>query len=302
MSNVKESQQKRADAERMQKKADKQARQTKTDGQAKARFGSMMKQKGAQQKQQVGQEASRQQGEQLGEHLQGKQAEKQSQSARNARMARGGVVRHSRLMEQAKSFDQTLSRAGQETKETKETLKQERAGGMENARDATTERSSDVDQKTETKKDAETETAKAEAKAEGRVNSAISGGGKKGGGQQDSRGDGANIAAAKAGGAQAAGETGGPRTVKQIPEEILKALAEEIYVGVNAEGLAEFRVELKEGVLEGASMKVTADDRGRIHIKFDGIEGNTKNLVKASEGELFKRLKAKGLRLESLSV
>lgn len=299
MSNVKESQQKRADAERMQKKADKQARQTKTDGQAKAKFSTVMKQKGAQQKQQAGQEAARQ----MGEHLQGKQAEKRSQTARNARMARGGVVRHSRLMEQAKSFDQTLQKAGQDTKETKEGLKQERAGGMENAREANTERSKDVDQKTETKKEAEAETAKAEAKAEGRVNSAISGGGGKKRGQQgDSRGDGANIAAAQTGGPQAAAEAGGAREVNQIPDEILKALAEEVHVGVNAEGLAEFRVELKEGVLQGGSMKVTADDRGRIHLKFEGIDGNTKNLVKASEGELFNRLKSKGLRLESLSV
>jgi hypothetical protein len=72
-------------------------------------------------------------------------------------------------------------------------------------------------------------------------------------------------------------------------------------VGVNERGLMEFRVELKEGILQGATLKVDAKD-GKIQLRFEGLEGHAKNLVSASEGELARRLEAKGLRLDALVV
>jgi hypothetical protein len=304
VSKVEKQQAQRAEAERMTKKLDKEARQKKSDSADKQKFGSMLKNQGAEARQKANDQQKgmqRQQGEQVGEQ----QSKLQQNQARTARMARGGVVQHNRLMQQAKSFDGALAKAKTESGETKKENVESRKEGAETSKAATTERTSDLETKAETRKDADAAQAKAEAKAEGRVNAAIGGAGGKGG-----RGSGGEAGADGSGvqGAGGAKEAGGAEQVqgaagaKGIPEEIIEALAEEIYVGFNAQGLAEMQIELKEGVLDGGLMKITADDRGGVKIAFERLDKNTANLVKASEGELFRRLKGKGINLSELTV
>lgn len=222
-----------------------------------------------------------------------------------ARMARGGTLQHGRILEQVKSFQGTLQNQKAQSAEAQEGRVQRREDGMIETRVQSDERITDLEQKRETRAEQEREQAKAEAQAEGRANAAISGRGGSGGGssqhQNDGQGEHAAAAIQKAKGAAGAEEAASARAVQQIPELILQALADKVYVGVNAEGLAEFRIELKEGILEGATLQVTAAEGG-IKLQFHGLEGNAKRLVQASEGDLARRLGAKGLRLQSLST
>lgn len=303
MSRVDEQQQKAAaDAERLQKQQDRNARDASKSDESRQRFGELVKQGAAKQQgqnQSLTKDLARQQGEQVAQQ---KHVGKEEHAARDARLARGGVVHHHRLMEQAKSFQGTLENRRTETEQTQKGRVETREEGLFKAKESTDERVTDLDQKKESRLERDKETARGETKAQGRVNAAIDGTGQKssdGGGHHD----GAHVQAKAKGveGAGAAEGAQGAHEVKQIPEQILEALASEVYVGVNERGLMEFRIELKEGVLQGATLRVEAKDGG-IQLRFEGLSGHAKNLVSASEGELGRRLKAKGLRLDTLAV
>ena len=105
MSRVDEAQQKSAaDAERLQKQQDRQTRDAKKTQESQQKFGDLVKAGVSKQQQaqegQLSKELSRQQGQEAVQQHLGKAGE----AARNARLARGGVLHHSKLMEQAKSF------------------------------------------------------------------------------------------------------------------------------------------------------------------------------------------------------
>lgn len=287
-----------ADAERVQKEADRAARDAKRDGESRARFGDMMKQ-GQTRAQQASSQAQKQMSQQAAQqHGQASQ-----DSARMARMARGGTLQHGRILEQVKSFQSTLQTQRAETEQGQKGQVERREEGIGRARVQTDERSHDIEQTREQRAELDKEQQRAEAQAEGKANAAINGqarrqGSSSGGGE--GRGDGQPSAIGKTG-ASGPAETEGAREVKGIPEAILEALANEVYVGVTAEGLAEFRVELKEGVLEGATLRVIADGKS-IKLAFDGLKGNAKRLVQACEGDIAKRLSAKGLHLDELTT
>lgn len=299
MSRVEEQQQKAAaEAERLQKQQDRAARDAKK-ADTQQRFGDLVKAGVQRQEAHTQKELLRQQGEQLGQQHLGKA----NQAARDARLARGGVVQHTRLMEQVKSFQGTLEGRRTETEETHKGRVETREEGLGKTREATEERVTDLDRKKEARSERDKELARADAKAEARVNAAIDGskGNRgEGGGSQDPS---AGAAPTTKGidGAQAAEGAAAAHEVKQIPDEILEALASEVYVGVSERGLAEMRIELKEGVLQGATLRVEADN-GKIHLRFEGLSGHAKNLVSACEGDLARRLADKGIRLESLTV
>ena len=299
MSRVEDQRKSQAETERMQKQADRASRDAQRADKSTQRFGQLMERAKT-----PNQAHEKKLGQQLGEQQATQQNRASSDAARMARMARGGTLQHGRILEQVKSFQGTLQNQKAQSAEAQEVRVQQRDEGMTETRVQSDERVSDLDDKRETRAELDREQAKAEAQAEGRANAAISGRGAGGGGtsQQQHEGQGDNAAALqKAQGAAGADEAASARAVQEIPELILQALADKVYVGVNAEGLAEFRIELKDGILEGATLQVTAEDGG-IKLHFHGLEGNAKRLVQASEGDLGRRLAAKGLRLQSLSV
>lgn len=300
MSRVEEQQKKaQAEAERMQKTADRAARDAKRTDDSKNRFGELVKQGQAKD-----QHTTQTQQRSVGEQVMAQHARTEQDAARMARLARGGTLQHGRILEQVKSFQGTLETQKAKTEETDKGRVETRHEGMAEARGQSEERVGDLEQKKDLRADKEREQLKAEARDQTRANAAIDGqargkGGSQSGGEGMADPNAAQVAGiGKAGAAEEAQQA---HEVKQIPEAILEALANEVYVGVNAKGLAEFRVELKEGILQGATMRITADG-GKIQLAFDGLEGNAKRLVQASEGEIARRLEKKGLRLDALTV
>jgi hypothetical protein len=87
-----------------------------------------------------------------------------------------------------------------------------------------------------------------------------------------------------------------------IPPEILEKLVAQIFVGFNAEGAQMFHFTFQEGVLSGCSVSVTSNGAGRIKLSISGLEGQTKRLLSASEGDIAKRLASHKLDLESFEV
>jgi hypothetical protein len=303
VSRVEDQQKKQADVERLQQQQDRTSRDAQKSDQSRRRFGELVKQGAGRQQLQ---ESATKKGadDKQAESVQGSVLRDAQTTAREARLARGGVLQHKHLMDKAKSFEGTLKAHQQDTKETHKGRVEQREEGLGKTREAVSERVADLESKHEVRAEREKESQREEVKAEGRVNASIDGSGKKGqSGGDAGAGSGGQGQPQPQGLAAAQGAAGpeGPREVQQIPEEILKALAQEVYVGVNERGLMEFRVELKEGILQGATLKVDAKD-GKIQLRFEGLEGHAKNLVSASEGELARRLEAKGLRLDALVV
>lgn len=105
-------------------------------------------------------------------------------------------------------------------------------------------------------------------------------------------------------GANAASRTDGSvqgANVPQIPEAILQELVKRVMVGVDKNGIGNFVIQLKEDVLGGATLQISAKD-GKITAKFTVNDENIARLLKASEGQLARAFGHKGLSLESLEV
>ncbi|MCP4503828.1 MAG: hypothetical protein GY822_28210 [Deltaproteobacteria bacterium] len=293
-------------ADRAQKKINQKSQNAKTSVENKQKFGSMMKRQGESKAKEESQNARQQQGEAKSSQKGGA-----GNQARLSQMARGGGQHMARMMQQTKGFEGAMSRAKGGAEKENVANDGARDSGLKDAKVGTEERSRDVEGRTETKKESEAEQIKEDMKAEGRVNAAIGGaGGKKGGGGgADSGGQNENQAqelamkaAKNSGGAQAAQEAKGTQKAGRIPDEIMDKLVKAIFVGVNGEGLKEFQIDLKDGALAGATVKVTAGADGRIALAFENVDKQTKNLLDASKGDLMQRFEDKGLHLGSMRV
>lgn len=299
MSRVEDQKKAQAESARLQKQADRATRDAKKTDDSRQRFGELVKH--GRVREQVTQQVSQRS---IGEQVLQQQGRSEQDAARMARLARGGTLQHGRILEQVKSFEGTLQGQQTQSSEADQGRVERREEGMVETRSLREDRVSDLDKKREARVEADKEQAKAEAHAELKANAAIDGQARGKGnshGEGDAPTDGSTVQAVGSPKAQAAEEAKAAREVQQLPEAILEALANEVYVGVNEKGLAEFRVELKEGVLQGASLRITADG-GKIHLAFEGLSGNAKRLIQASEGDLARRLQAKGLWLERLSA
>ncbi len=107
-------------------------------------------------------------------------------------------------------------------------------------------------------------------------------------------------------GAAAASQAAGPAAAQganapQIPEAILQELVKRVMVGVDKSGIGNFVIQLKDDVLGGATLQISAKD-GKINAKFTVNDENIARLLKASEGQLARAFGHKGLSLESLEV
>ena len=294
MSNRVEEQDRQAlDAERLQKRIDRETREAKTGKEGAARFEGMMKgnqtardQAGRQQKG----NQSKAEGEKKGAAAQ----KSQTEGERKAMLARGGTVQGQKLMEQARSFQGVLGKQQEQTADSNKGLTKARDTGTKDTRVEVEGRTRDIEKK-ELRTDGERATARVEARDRDRPNAAIEGDASgDSSGQQQQRQDrgGAHIPKPVAG-VQATQQASTVREVKQIPPEMLERLASAVRIGINDKGLHELQIDLKEGVLQGASLRVTAEG-GKVTLTFSGLSGHTKNLVESSAGELMRRLDAKG--------
>jgi hypothetical protein len=292
------------EAERVQKEADKRTRDAKNQETDRQTFGKLLSGQ-KQTKEAQGQDAKKQaeakQGEQSGKTQQKGSAE----SERAARMARGGSLQHSKAMEQAKGFQGALENTQHKSAGNERQTVEKRDVGKQKDKVECDDRQTDQLKKSEAKKDADVEKAQVEAREAQRPNAAI--GSDAGSGDNDGKGkdDGSAAAAAaiKAAGtpAAAAAKASAKHEVKQIPPELLEKLVSTVYLAVTEKGLKEFQMEMKDGPLAGAFLKISADN-GKVSLKFSGLDTNTKNLVEASKGDLLRRLAKKGLTLGKLDL
>jgi hypothetical protein len=293
-----ENQAKAAEAERLQKKIDREAR----DAKARDAFAKLVRtnqQDSSVQRQKNEKQAESQRGE---EHA-GKTARQAQEGDRAARSARGGVQQQSKAMEQARSFQGVLTNQQSATREADKGRVERRDQGTKKDRVEKDDREVGI-RRQETKKEVEAEAARIEAREQARPNAAIQGDnrGSSGGSDKGSEDNAASaIAQARKAAAPQAQGVQAPREVKQIPPELLEKLASAVYLGVNQKGLKEFQIELKDGPLKGAFLKISADG-GKVALRFEGVGADEKRLLEASKGDLLRRLEKKGLSLSKLEV
>jgi hypothetical protein len=293
-----------AEAERLAQRADKQAREAKTTEAGREAFAKLVKNnqqdgktaKGTKEKS----EAEARQGEAQGQ----KSASSSQQADRAARMARGGVMQHARVMEQARSFSQVLGHQQSSTAQADGQRVEARDQGAHKERVERDDKDRDVG-RAEVKQEGDREQSRIEARAEAHPGGPIDPDGRNRGGGQGGQGRGdegaAALAALQKGAAPPAAALQGAAGARQIPPEILEKLVSAVYLAVTEKGLKEFQIELKDGPLKGGFLKLSAD-KGQVTLSFLGLEGDQKRLVEASKGELMRRLEKKGLRLHKLSV
>lgn len=308
MSRVDEKQAQQAkDAERMNQQADRAARDSKTSQASRERFGQMLKGSQSADKQQQTTQGRLAQAQGQGKHVEQKVNQEGTQQARTALLARGGAVQNQRLMEQAKSFDGTLAQQRVNTQKDSQERVESRQQDMSSNRSVTADKQNDLELRNDQRIARKEDDTKADAHL-----SAKAANSKQNHGCNDATDKDQNAAGAASATAGAAApkpqlqpaqvqQAQQARPVQKIPEAILEKLAAAVRLGVNAQGLTEFQVDLKEGVLAGASMKVTAKD-GKVSLTFLGLDTQNRNLVESSKGELMRKLGSKGLTLDRLNV
>jgi hypothetical protein len=304
-------QQQRMEAERMQKVADKAARQQAADQADRQQFSQLMNDN-ARQTAHEGMKDARKKGAEEQTAKQGKVKKqtgdkKADARMRNARLARGGALHQSKVMAQAESFHSMLDAKKQETEGVDRVLHKEAEESRTEVKAAGEERAGDLDQKAEERREMGKHEARIAAAKKDKHNAAISGdkpmsddGGERGGEHADEAG----VDAAK----KAAGknevhteEIQGAAGAKQLPAEVIEALVKEVMVGIGPDGIATFRIELNDGVLQGATLQITAE-AGKVGIDVAGLDANAKRLVQASVGQLQRGLEKRGLALDWLAV
>jgi len=287
------------EAERAAQEADKRSREARLAQTDRQTFGRMLEsQKGA--KEQALQQGAQQAREQAAEGQ-----KKTGEQAKAALMARHGVAQQGRFMEAAKTFQGSLEQAQQKTQASDQGRVERRDTGKQKDRVEHEDRKEVQTARAEAKKDRETELARAEARDAARPNAAI-GSDNKGSGDGQPQGDDGSAAAAAAikKAAQQPTAAKGPqaaREVKQIPPELLEKLVSTVYLAVTEKGFKEFQIELKDGPLKGAFLKISADN-GKVALAFSGLGAQEKALLEASKGDLMRRLEKKGLSLGRLEV
>jgi hypothetical protein len=292
-----------AEAERLNKKIEREGRDAKASDTSRDAFSKLVR-TNQQSSSETKKQGEREQTEaRQGEAQAQKGAKNASEADRAARLARGGALSQNRVLEQARSFQGVLTNQQAQTQEADKGRVERREAGTAKDRVEAEDKTKDVD-KQEATRDAEVEQAKVEARNDAKANGAINPDGSNGGQQRDKRsgqGDEGGQKQPLQTQAPVAKGAQGPREVRQIPPEILEKLCSAVWLGVNEKGLREFQIELKDGPLKGAHVKITAED-GKVALTFTNVGGDEKRLLEASKGDLMRRLEKKGLSLARLDV
>jgi len=207
-----------------------------------------------------------------------------------------------KVKEAAKHFDQQLSKAKASSVEQKQVLHEQRVEGKALDQSRAADRAADV-AKTESQSDVvrgESSVAVAEARVKAEAQD-LHGARKAGKKVNKDAIEGVGAQPIETGKSNAAAEVKRTRKAREIPQELLDKLVQEVRVGVNAAGKTEMQIDLKEGVLQGMQLKVTSEN-GKVSCTFVGGDAHAKNLVESSEQRLSRALDKVGLQLESLKV
>jgi hypothetical protein len=93
----------------------------------------------------------------------------------------------------------------------------------------------------------------------------------------------------------------GSERLRQIANEIAQKIVERVRVGTNAAGNAEFQIDLRNDVLSGLSIKLSAKN-GKISAVFSGRDKDVLKMLEEQKEALATALKGRGLTLEDLRV
>ena len=186
-------QQARMDAERMQKAADKASRQQAADNADRQQFSQLMSE-GARQTHQERAKLTREEGAHQQQAKEGK-AKKQTgdkkaeAQTRTARLARGGALHQSKVMQQAESFHSMLDANKEHTEGVNQVLHQEAEESRSEVQAAGQERAGDLEQKAEEQREMGKHEARLAAAKKDKPNAAISGDSPMSGESDDQRGE-----------------------------------------------------------------------------------------------------------------
>lgn len=95
--------------------------------------------------------------------------------------------------------------------------------------------------------------------------------------------------------------TAGSERLRAIANEIAQKIVERVRVGTNAAGNAEFQIDLRNDVLKGLSIKLSAKN-GKIHATFSGSDREVLKMLEGQRETLKNALAGRGLTLEELRV
>ena len=185
-----------------------------------------------------------------------------------------------------------------------QTRVESRAADAKQTNEALDERGSALD------KDSESAALGVQARREGKGSlKADADGGGKGGGDGKDKKDGAEAAASfRFNPALMAPvpvakpkPTSGSERLRAIANEIAQKIVERVRVGTNAAGNAEFQIDLRNDVLKGLSIKLSAKN-GKIHATFSGSDKEVLKMLEGQRETLKNALAGRGLTLEELRV
>lgn len=217
----------------------------------------------------------------------------QRSEAQNALLARQGI--------HAQRFQGELQHKGTETLQTNKNEAKQRTDDMKEKR-VVEERSDGAERKLEQSRDPLAAISRDErGKGQGDGGEMGHGGGDNSGGQMGSSQGGAMQAEAmgQAAPTQGAQGTNAPR----LSPEVIQALVQRCLVFKDLKGRQEMEITLRENVLGGATVKITAEN-GDISLRFATQDTNVRRLLKSgeSQGELARAFESKGLRLKQIEV
>jgi hypothetical protein len=93
----------------------------------------------------------------------------------------------------------------------------------------------------------------------------------------------------------------GSERLRQIANEIAQKIVERVRVGTNSAGNAEFQIDLRNDVLSGLSIKLSAKN-GKISAVFSGRDRDVLKMLEEQKETLATALKGRGLTLEDLRI
>lgn len=90
-------------------------------------------------------------------------------------------------------------------------------------------------------------------------------------------------------------------TAPLIPTQMVEQIVQDVRLGINEMGVAEFQFDLKSDALEGLKLKVSTKD-GQVYATFIAENVHVKETIDQGAQELIKALQDKGLQVANLQV
>ncbi|MBI5507933.1 MAG: hypothetical protein HY903_04160 [Deltaproteobacteria bacterium] len=227
---------------------------------------------------------------------QGQQSEtlKQGQKsqAQTALLARQGI--------QGKNFQQELQGRGDASRGEKAVQSKSRDSESSETRRASDEGQMKADKKKVDQQGDKLAAISRDDRGKNQGGGDMGGGKESGAGGDKMPGQGLPMAAAQGQMVTSTAKTEGAAGAR-LPQDVLQAIVDKVFVGMNKEGLSEFHIQFKDNVLAGSSLKISAKD-GKVSATFNTTNSGVKRLIESSEGELSRAFSAKGMTLERLEV